>query len=70
MMETGALISSLPAAWMLPVSFMTESETSTEPGMKRIAWPFEGFAFLGLMTVIGMKEGSCLARHMWLGKYL
>lgn len=52
------------------VGAFPECNVCTEPGMERIAWPFEGFSFLGLMTGMGMKDGSCLSRHMGLDKYL
>jgi MoaA/NifB/PqqE/SkfB family radical SAM enzyme len=42
----------------------------TEPGLERIAWPFEGFSFLRLLPVMGMKDFSRLARHMGIDKYL
>ena len=42
----------------------------TEPGMERIAWPFEGFAFLRLLGRMGVKDFSRLAQHMGLDKYL
>jgi MoaA/NifB/PqqE/SkfB family radical SAM enzyme len=42
----------------------------TEPGLERIAWPFEGFALLRLLTRMGMKDFSRLAQHMGIDKYL
>jgi MoaA/NifB/PqqE/SkfB family radical SAM enzyme len=47
-----------------------ECQVCTEPGMERIAWPFEGFAFLRLMAKMGMKDFSRLAQHMGIDKYL
>ena len=47
-----------------------ECSVCTEPGMERIAWPFEGFALLRFLPRMGMKDFSRLARHMGLYKYL
>jgi MoaA/NifB/PqqE/SkfB family radical SAM enzyme len=47
-----------------------ECQVCTEPGMERIAWPFEGFAFLRLMAKMGRKDFSRLAQHMGIDKYL
>lgn len=52
------------------VGVFPECNVCTEPGMERIAWPFEGFAFLRLLPRMGMKDFSRLARHMGLDKYL
>jgi MoaA/NifB/PqqE/SkfB family radical SAM enzyme len=52
------------------VGGFTECSVCTEPGMERIAWPFEGFAFLGLLAGTGIKNGRRLAGHMGLDKYL
>jgi MoaA/NifB/PqqE/SkfB family radical SAM enzyme len=47
-----------------------ECKVCTEPGLERIAWPFEGFTFLRLLPRMGKKDFSRLARHMGLDKYL
>jgi radical SAM protein with 4Fe4S-binding SPASM domain len=47
-----------------------ECSACTEPGMERIACPFEGFAFLGLASRAGLRDIDRLARHMGLDKYL
>ena len=47
-----------------------ECHMCTEPGMERIAWPFEGFALLRLMAKMGRKDFSRLAQHMGIDKYL
>jgi MoaA/NifB/PqqE/SkfB family radical SAM enzyme len=52
------------------VGAFPECGACTEPGMERIAWPFEGFAFLGLASRTGLKDFDRLARHMGLDKYL
>lgn len=52
------------------VGDLPECGVCTEPGMERIAWPFEGFAFLRLLSWKGMKDFSRLAQHMGLDKYL
>ena len=50
------------------VGAFSECSVCTEPGMERIAWPFEGFSFLGIMAKTGMN--GRLARHMGIDKYL
>ena len=52
------------------VGSFPECSVCTEPGMERIAWPFEGFAFLGLASRAGLRDFDRLARHMGLDKYL
>jgi MoaA/NifB/PqqE/SkfB family radical SAM enzyme len=52
------------------VGAFPECSVCTEPGMERIAWPFEGFAFLGLLARMGMKDFGRLTQHMGLDKYL
>ncbi|AJY71376.1 hypothetical protein RW64_18365 [Geobacter sulfurreducens] len=52
------------------VGHFPECSVCTEPGMERIAWPFEGFSCLMLLASMGIKDGSRLARHMGLDKYL
>jgi len=48
----------------------SECSTCTEPGMERIAWPFEGFAFLKLMAGMGRIDSDKLVLQMGLDKYL
>jgi MoaA/NifB/PqqE/SkfB family radical SAM enzyme len=52
------------------VGTFPECSVCTEPGMERIAWPFEGFTFLRLASRAGWKEFDRLSRHMGLDKYL
>lgn len=52
------------------VGWFPDCSTCTEPGMERIAWPFEGFAFLGLAARAGLRDVERLSRHMGLDKYL
>lgn len=47
-----------------------ECGTCTEPGMERIAWPFEGFALLRLMSGMGKTDSDKLVLQMGLDKYL
>jgi hypothetical protein len=47
-----------------------ECKVCTEPGLERLAWPFEGFTCLHRLWQLGFKEFSLLARHMGLDKYL
>ena len=42
----------------------------TEPGLERIARPFEGFSLLHLLLKNGGKDFDRLARHMGIDKYL
>ncbi len=47
-----------------------ECKVCTEPGLERIAWPFEGFTCLQRMAHMGFSDFVRLARHMGLDKYL
>ena len=47
-----------------------ECKVCTEPGLERIAWPFEGFTLLKLLPRMGLKDFNRLSRHMGLDKYL
>ncbi|MEI6208488.1 MAG: radical SAM protein [Desulfuromonadales bacterium] len=47
-----------------------ECRVCTEPGLERIAWPFEGFAFLKLRARMGRSNFNRLAGHMGIDKYL
>jgi MoaA/NifB/PqqE/SkfB family radical SAM enzyme len=42
----------------------------TEPGLERIAWPFEGFTLLKMMARTGLKDIDRLVQHMGIDKYL
>jgi MoaA/NifB/PqqE/SkfB family radical SAM enzyme len=52
------------------VGSFPECSVCTEPGMERIAWPLEGFAFLQLASRAGLRDFDRLVRHMGLDKYL
>jgi len=52
------------------VGAFPECSVCTEPGLERIAWPFEGFALLRLMARMGMKDFNRLAQHLGIDKYL
>jgi MoaA/NifB/PqqE/SkfB family radical SAM enzyme len=52
------------------VGSFTECSVCTEPGLERIAWPFEGFALLSVMARRGKKDFDRLVLHMGLDKYL
>jgi MoaA/NifB/PqqE/SkfB family radical SAM enzyme len=47
-----------------------ECAVCTEPGLERIARPFEGFSLLRLLPEMGLKDFNRLARHMGIDKYL
>lgn len=44
--------------------------TCTEPGLERLAWPFEGLTCLRHLLQMGRKDFMRLANHMGLDKYL
>jgi MoaA/NifB/PqqE/SkfB family radical SAM enzyme len=46
-----------------------ECKVCTEPGLERIAWPFEGFTCLRQLVRMGPDSFMRLARHMGLDKY-
>ena len=48
----------------------SECSTCTEPGMERIAWPFEGFSLLGGLLKSGKKDFNRFAQHTGIDKYL
>jgi MoaA/NifB/PqqE/SkfB family radical SAM enzyme len=52
------------------IGSFSECKTCTEPGLERIAWPFEGLTCLGRLTQMGYGEFSRLICHMGLDKYL
>ncbi len=47
-----------------------ECKQCTEPGLERIAWPFEGLTCLRRIARMGFGDFDRLARHMGLDKYL
>lgn len=47
-----------------------ECRACTEPGLERLAWPFEGFTCLRRRVRLGTRNFSRLAEHMGLDKYL
>ncbi len=47
-----------------------ECRKCTEPGLERIAWPYEGIGCLRLLASMGNDDFERLARHMGLDKYL
>ncbi len=47
-----------------------DCKVCTEPGLERIAWPFEGLSCLRQMLRMGFNDFSRMARHMGLDKYL
>jgi MoaA/NifB/PqqE/SkfB family radical SAM enzyme len=47
-----------------------ECKVCTEPGLERIAWPFEGFTCLRCFLHKGPRDFACLAQHMGFDKYL
>jgi len=47
-----------------------ECRVCTEPGLERLAWPFEGFTCLRRLVQLGAKDFARLAGHMGLDKYL
>ncbi len=47
-----------------------ECKTCTEPGLERLAWPFEGFTSLRHLLRMGCRDFARLASHMGLDKYL
>jgi MoaA/NifB/PqqE/SkfB family radical SAM enzyme len=47
-----------------------ECRVCTEPGLERLAWPFEGFTCLRRRVQLGTRDFSRLAEHMGFDKYL
>jgi len=52
------------------IGTFAECRTCTEPGLERIAWPYEGFGCLRLLARMGYRDFERLAGHMGLDKYL
>lgn len=66
-----SLLSS-PAAYSFrkQIRSFPECKTCTEPGLERLAWPFEGFTCLRQLSRLGFRKFDKLSRHMGLDKYL
>jgi len=47
-----------------------ECSVCTEPGMERIAWPFEGFTLLGVLAETGINDFKRQIEHTRIDKYL
>lgn len=47
-----------------------ECKTCTEPGLERLAWPFEGTSCLRQLSRLGFRKFDKLSKHMGLDKYL
>lgn len=52
------------------VGSFPECNVCTEPGLERIAWPFEGFTLLKMMARTGLRDFDHLVQHMGIDKYL
>jgi MoaA/NifB/PqqE/SkfB family radical SAM enzyme len=52
------------------IGTFAECRVCTEPGLERLAWPFEGFTCLRRLVQLGGKDFERLAGHMGLDKYL
>jgi MoaA/NifB/PqqE/SkfB family radical SAM enzyme len=52
------------------IGTFAECRVCTEPGLERLAWPFEGFTCLRRLIQLGAGDFARLAGHMGLDKYL
>jgi MoaA/NifB/PqqE/SkfB family radical SAM enzyme len=52
------------------IGTFAECRVCTEPGLERLAWPFEGFTCLRRLVQLGGKDFDRLVSHMGLDKYL
>jgi MoaA/NifB/PqqE/SkfB family radical SAM enzyme len=52
------------------IGALPECRVCTEPGLERIAWPYQGLCCLNFLARRGWGEFLGLARHMGLDKYL
>jgi MoaA/NifB/PqqE/SkfB family radical SAM enzyme len=67
----GALLSNRAAVkFRRQVGRFPACEECTEPGLERIAWPFEGFTCLRRLLQMGGRNFDRLAQHMGFDKYL
>ena len=65
------LLASAPAVhFRKRIGTFAECRKCTEPGLERIAWPYEGLGYLRLLARMGFNEFERLAEHMGLDKYL
>lgn len=64
------LISAQAAQFRKRIGRFPECKVCTEPGLERIAWPFEGSTCLRRLSSMGFNDFDHLARHMGLDKYL
>ena len=68
--EIGTLLANATATrFRKNIGSFTECRSCTEPGLERIAWPFEGYTCLRRIFQLGGKESSRLFAHMGLDKY-
>lgn len=63
------LESSKAASFRKQIGSFAECQTCTEPGLERLALPFEGFTCLRHLTAMGFKDFSRMSNEMGLGKY-
>jgi len=66
----GLLKGAQAAAFRRKVGAYAECRICTEPGLERLAWPYEGLTCLRHMLLLGGKDFTRLAGHMGLDKYL
>jgi len=52
------------------IGTFAECKLCTEPGLERIAWPYEGLTCLNLLARVGFRDFERLADQMGLAKYL
>ena len=64
------LASGRAARFRKRIGAFPECRRCTEPGLERIAWPYEGLGCLGLLARMGFGDFARLAGHMGLDKYL
>lgn len=63
------LASSQARRFRRQIRTFAECSVCTEPGLERIAWPFEGLTCLRQLVRMGFGDFMRLARHMGLNKY-
>jgi hypothetical protein len=64
------LSSSQAARFRKGIGSYPECQECTEPGLERIAWPFEGLTCLRALARMGQQDFSRFIAHMGLDKYL
>ncbi len=68
--ELAKLITSQTAShFRKQILSFSECQSCTEPGLERLALPFEGFTCLRHLTAMGFKDFTQLSNEMGLGKY-